>query len=90
MISFILAAIYLACGVVYLTPGVLPAAALPAVKWSRHGVGAGMLLVGVAQAEAWWGQHAIQPLLYLGLAVIGIGLAATLVTILRQPCPPKA
>jgi len=90
MISLMLAIVYLGCGVVYLTPGVLPTAAVPAVKWSRHAVGAGMLMVGVAMAEAWWGQHAAQPLLHLGLAVIGIGLAATLVTILRQPCPPKA
>ena len=90
MVTLILAAIYLGCGAVYLTPGVLPVPALAQIKWSRHIVGAGMLLTGAALAEAWWGQHADQPLLLVGLALVGIGLAATLVTIARQPCPPRS
>jgi len=90
MLTLLLAVIYLACGVVYLTPGVLPVAAVPAVKWSRYAVGAGMLMAGVALAEAWWHGTTVPTLLQLGMALVGAGLASTLVTILRQPCAPKA
>jgi hypothetical protein len=87
---FVISVIYLGCGVVYLTPGVLPVAAVPAVKWSRYAVGAGMLIAGVALAEAWWHGTTVPALLQLGMALVGAGLASTLVTILRQPCAPKA
>ena len=90
MFTLMLAVIYLGCGAVYLTPGVLPVAAVPAVKWSRHAVGAGMLMAGVALAEAWWNGTTVPGLLQLGIGLVGVSLASTLVTILRHPCAPKA
>lgn len=90
MITIAVAVIYVCCGVLYLTPGVLPVAAITSVKWSRHIVGAGMLVAGVSVADMWWRGMAVQTLLLAGLALVGVGLASTLVTILRQPCPPKS
>ena len=90
MISLFLAILDVCCGGVYVTPGVLPVAALSSVKWSRHVVGLGMLTVGGGELGAWWSEAMVLPLLQLGLGLVGGGLAATLVTILRQPCPPKA
>lgn len=90
MIALLLAITYIACGLMYVTPGLLAVPAVALVKWSRQVVGLGMLVLGIGEASIWWTEAAAPPLLQLGIAIFGAGMVMTLVAILRQPCAPKA
>jgi hypothetical protein len=89
MIALLLAIGYCWMGIMYVTPGLLPVASVPAVKWARIVVGFGMVVLGIGEASLWWNDIVGPSLLQLGLAIFGSGMVITLLTIVRQPCAPK-